>query len=133
MNWILNSGRCKRKFNSSSTRTNNEKKMLKNNRGFIGFGIPEEKRREKKSYTTIKQFNNFKKKAKHGDNISLYVNKIGIIAEGTYTGEFFKPQFRDEYAPDWSENEEQFHIGIQWNILSEPLDYIPKPITLYEK
>ena len=50
MKWILNSGR--------KDNTTNENKMLSLNRGFIGFGTPEEKREEKKSYTTIKQYEN---------------------------------------------------------------------------
>ena len=56
MRWILNSGR--------KDNIENEKKMLKFNRGYIGFGTPDEKRENKKSYTTIKQYKNFKNKAK---------------------------------------------------------------------
>ena len=124
MRWILNSGR--------KDNTTNENKMLILNRGFIGLGTPEEKREEKKSYTTIKQYENFKKKAKAGDEINLYANKIGIIAVGTYTGEAYFPQFIDELAPDWSIDEKQIHLGIKWEILDIPKKYIPKPITLYE-
>ena len=127
MIWILNSGRKDKK-----TLPNNEIKMLKFNRGFIGFGTPSEKRNEKKSFTTIKQFENFKKKSKSGDIINLYANKIGIIAEGIYTGESYYPKFIDELAPDWSIDEKQIHLGIKWRILDKPLKYKPKPITLYE-
>ena len=124
MRWILNSGR--------KNNTTNENKMLSLNRGFVGFGTPEEKREEKKSYTTIKQYENFKKKAKSGDEINLYANKIGIIAVGIYTGESYSPQFLDELAPDWCINEKQIHLGIKWKILDKPKKYKPKPITLYE-
>lgn len=124
MRWILNSGR--------KDNIENEKKMLKFNRGYIGFGTPDEKRENKKSYTTIKQYKNFKNKAKKGDEINLYANKIGIIAKGIYTGEAYNPQFIDEYAPDWNINEKQIHIGIKWEILEKPKKYTPKPITLYE-
>ena len=124
MDWILNS--CRKSGDQ------NEKKMLKNNRGFIGFGKPEEKREEKTTNTTIKQFTKFKEMANQGDNIYLYQNKVGIIAMGKYTGEYYEPQFMDEKAPDWSVDEKQCHIGIQkWNILSDPIKYTPLPLTLY--
>ena len=124
MRWILNSGR--------KENITNENKMLSLNRGYIGFGKPEEKREEKKSYTTIKQYENFKKKAKAGDEINLYANKIGIIAIGIYTGMSHFPTSIDELAPDWCINEKQIHLGIKWKILDKPKKYKPAPITLYE-
>ena len=121
--WILNSC-CKSGYY-------NEAKMLQNNRGFIGFGKPEEKREDKKTNTTIKQFNKFKQIAKKGDNIYLYKNKVGVIAIGEYTGEYYEPQFIDDKAPDWNIDEKQCHIGIKWDLLPDPIKYKPLPRTLY--
>ena len=72
------------------------------------------------------------KKAKAGDEINLYANKIGIIAVGIYTGLSHFPTSIDELAPDWCINEKQIHLGIKWKILDKPKKYKPAPITLYE-
>ena len=124
MNWIINS--CRK------SGLNNEEKMLDKNVFFIGFGTPNEKREEKKSYTTIKQFENFKKKSNIGDTIYLYANKVGIIAKGNYIGSICEPIKKNEKAPDWSELEKQSHVGVdKWIIFDTPINYKARPQTLY--
>ena len=123
MNWVINS--CRK------SGLNNERKMLEKNVFFIGFGTPNEKREEKKSYTTIKQFENFKKKSNIGDTIYLYANKVGIVAKGKYTGNIYEPSEIDK-APDWSNLEKQSHIRVEeWSIFEKPINYKARPQTLY--
>ena len=124
MNWIINS--CRK------SGIQNEKTMLDKNIFYIGFGVPTEERNLKKSNTTIKQFNNFIQKAKKGDNIYLYANKLGIIAIGKFSGEYYNPISNTEKAPDWNNNENQCHIKVnEWIKISPPFKYKPLPITLY--
>ena len=124
MNWIINS--CRK------SGRDNEQAMLDNNIFYIGFGTPIGNRKDKKSNTTIKQFDFFSTTAKKGDKIHLYVNKIGIVAIGEFTGTYYLPKTDDEKAPDWSKLEGQCHVKIdKWNKLSVPLKYKPRPLTLY--
>jgi len=124
MNWIINSCRI--------SGGQNEIQMLANNIFYIGFGTLEEERHKKKTNTTIKQFNTFIQKAKKGDNIYLYANKVGIIAIGEFTGDYYNPICNEEKAPDWGVEHYQCHVKVtKWNKIYPPLKYKPRPLTLY--
>ena len=132
MIWSLNTGEVTRV--PAHLRIVNEQQMLERNRGFIGFGVPEEDRINKNGNTTYKQFDKFKELSNSGDIIYLYKNKVGYIARGIYTGEYFEPQFSDEKARGWPQDEIQIHMGIIWTRFEMPkkpsADKVPRCTTL---
>ena len=98
----------------------NKNSMLTHNLGYIGLGTihdNEYQNRIKRPGTTPSQFKLFQQKAKNGDIIFLYHNKVGYIAYGEYNG-IVK---YSTIAPGWSDYEIQKHLIIKkWNKIDNP-------------
>tara|TARA_B110000285_G_C14504456_1_gene329573 strand:+ start:52 stop:459 length:408 start_codon:yes stop_codon:yes gene_type:complete len=98
----------------------NKNSMLTHNLGYIGLGTihdNEYQTRIKRPGTTPCQFKLFQQKAKNGDIIFLYHNKVGYIAYGEYNG-IVK---HSTIAPGWSDYEIQKHLIIKkWNKIDNP-------------
>ena len=116
----------------------NEKSILKNNVGYIGLADKEnyQERINKKGNTTFKQFETFLIKAKKGDTIYLYKNRVGFIAYGIYNGKIthYDSDANNLKAPGWSKNSYQGHIFVdKWILLDEPIkNDFPRRKTLYK-